>query len=258
MRGKVLGGRETGGFGLTVESDALIARTSSEGTAGLLATAATRRPGSGWSLEAGFAMQIRRGGCQPMPTCAVSSPTRTAATRSGVRRVRFATTRAAPRTSVRRSRSHTAWEGRPRVAWNRCLADTRRPALRRSTTSTPGAHLDAELGYGFSVLGGRSVAVPHVGVSRSTDGQTLRVGSRLRLDCLRPRRLQTPLHPRWQLPRERLARDCAAPARPHPAGLRLRATGTSMVQVSRAAGFRGTGPRTVIAHGAGFDPPGFS
>ena len=31
------------------------------------------------------------------------------------------------------------------------------------------------------MLGGRSVAVPHVGVSRSTDGQTLRVGSRLRL-----------------------------------------------------------------------------
>ena len=40
---------------------------------------------------------------------------------------------------------------------------------------------DAELGYGFSVLGDRGVATPHAGWSQSQDGGTLRLGQRLRL-----------------------------------------------------------------------------
>ena len=45
---------------------------------------------------------------------------------------------------------------------------------------TPEARLDAELGYGLSVLDGPGVAIPHVGMSRGGDGRTLRLGNRLR------------------------------------------------------------------------------
>ena len=45
----------------------------------------------------------------------------------------------------------------------------------------PGSRLDAELGYGISVLGGRGVATPHAGWSRSGESETLRLGQRLKL-----------------------------------------------------------------------------
>ena len=44
----------------------------------------------------------------------------------------------------------------------------------------PGGGLDAELGYGFSVLDGSGVATPHAGWSRSSDRERLRLGQRLR------------------------------------------------------------------------------
>ena len=44
-----------------------------------------------------------------------------------------------------------------------------------------GSRLDAELGYGFSVLDGRAVATPHVGLTRSETDETLRLGQRLKL-----------------------------------------------------------------------------
>ena len=40
---------------------------------------------------------------------------------------------------------------------------------------------DAESGYGFSVLGGRAVAVPRAGWSRSGESETLRLGQSLLL-----------------------------------------------------------------------------
>ena len=47
----------------------------------------------------------------------------------------------------------------------------------------PGAEsrLEAELGYGFPALGGRGVATPYAGLSRSETGGTLRLGQRLEL-----------------------------------------------------------------------------
>ena len=44
-----------------------------------------------------------------------------------------------------------------------------------------GSRLEAELGYGFSVLGGRAVATPWAGMTRSETGETLRLGQRLKM-----------------------------------------------------------------------------
>ena len=43
------------------------------------------------------------------------------------------------------------------------------------------SRLDAVVGYGFSVLGGRGVATPHAGWSRSGESEAWRIGQRLRL-----------------------------------------------------------------------------
>ena len=43
----------------------------------------------------------------------------------------------------------------------------------------PGRRLDAELGYGFSVLGGRAVGTPHAGLVSGDSGETWRLGYRL-------------------------------------------------------------------------------
>ena len=48
-------------------------------------------------------------------------------------------------------------------------------------TVDPGSRLTAELGYGFAVFDGRGVAIPHAGWSRSGENETLRLGQRLRL-----------------------------------------------------------------------------
>ena len=45
----------------------------------------------------------------------------------------------------------------------------------------PGERLDAELAYGFSVFGGRGVAMPLAGWSRSGGSEALRLGQRLKL-----------------------------------------------------------------------------
>ena len=45
----------------------------------------------------------------------------------------------------------------------------------------PGRRLDAELGYGFSVLDDRAVATPYAGMSRSETSETLRLGQRLKM-----------------------------------------------------------------------------
>ena len=52
---------------------------------------------------------------------------------------------------------------------------------RADDASAPGGRLDAEVGYGFTVLGGRAVATPHAAWSRSKGSETLRLGQRLKL-----------------------------------------------------------------------------
>ena len=45
----------------------------------------------------------------------------------------------------------------------------------------PGSRLEAEVGYGISVFGGRGVATPHAGWSRAGESEVLRLGQRLKL-----------------------------------------------------------------------------
>ena len=52
---------------------------------------------------------------------------------------------------------------------------------RADDASEPGGRLDAEVSYGFTVLGGRAVATPHAAWSRSKESETLRLGQRLKL-----------------------------------------------------------------------------
>ena len=51
----------------------------------------------------------------------------------------------------------------------------------RDDASEAGSRLDAELGYGFSVLDGRGVATPHAGWTRDGESEALRLGQRLTL-----------------------------------------------------------------------------
>ena len=48
-------------------------------------------------------------------------------------------------------------------------------------TVDPGSRLEAEVGYGFPVLGGRGVATPLAGWSRAGESEALRLGQRLKL-----------------------------------------------------------------------------
>ena len=45
----------------------------------------------------------------------------------------------------------------------------------------PVSRLEAEIGHGFAVFGGRGTATPHAGLSRSGGSQTRRLGQRLEL-----------------------------------------------------------------------------
>ena len=67
--------------------------------------------------------------------------------------------------------------GGPERLWS--LPDAR--GLAADDAFEPGTRLDAELGYGLSVLGGRGVATPHLGFSRAGERETLTLGQRLRL-----------------------------------------------------------------------------
>ena len=51
----------------------------------------------------------------------------------------------------------------------------------RDETFEAESRLEAQVGYGFSVLDGRGVATPHVGWSRAGESETVRLGQRLKL-----------------------------------------------------------------------------
>ena len=73
-----------------------------------------------------------------------------------------------------------AWgaaEGGAQRLWS--LRDAR--GLAPDAEAPGGSRLEAELGYGFAVLGDRGVATPYAGLSRSETGETLRLGQSLRL-----------------------------------------------------------------------------
>ena len=217
MRGEVLGGGETGGLGLAVESDALIARTGSEGIAGLPAAAATvSRLRLG--LEGSYALALDGGGTLT-PTLEMgfrhdggdaetgvglelggglryADPVRGISTDFNVRglvahedsgyeewgasgSLRYDPTGASdlgPSLTLTQHRGESSSGGMESLFGRHTMSGI----APDNDSYAPGGHLDAELGYGFSVPGGRSVAIPHIGMSRAEGGGTLRLGSRLR------------------------------------------------------------------------------
>ena len=58
---------------------------------------------------------------------------------------------------------------------------SRRVGARGDEAFEPERRLDAEVGYGLSVLDGRGVATPYAGWSQAGERETLRLGQRLRL-----------------------------------------------------------------------------
>ena len=73
-----------------------------------------------------------------------------------------------------------AWgaaEGGAERLWSH--RDARAFAPEGETEAGAGSRLEAELGYGFAVLGGRAVATPWAGMTRSETDETLRLGQRL-------------------------------------------------------------------------------
>ena len=215
MRGEVLAAGETGGFGLALKSDALFVRTTSDAIPGLAAaeadvsrlrlglegsyelaldgggtlrrwrpwcamTAAMRRPGSGWSSGAGFATGIRRVGSRRSSTCGglVAHEDGSYEEWGASGSLRY---EPAGSSDLGPSLTLTQTWGAPSTGGMDSLLDRHTMAgIAAEDAYTPEARLDAELGYGLSVLDGPGVAIPHVGMSQGGDGRTLRLGNRLR------------------------------------------------------------------------------
>ena len=68
-------------------------------------------------------------------------------------------------------------EGRTERLWSAGNAR----GLAADGAADPGNGLEAEMGYGFSVLDGRGVATPFAGLTRSGESERLRLGQRLKL-----------------------------------------------------------------------------
>ena len=216
MRGQVLAAGETGGFGLALESDALFVRTTSDAIAGLAAAEAdVSRIRLG--LEGSYELALDGGGTLvPSLEAAVRHDGGDAETGLGVElggglHYEDSSRGLWSRLNLRglvahEDGSYEEWgaSGSLRYepggssglgpsltltqSWGAPSTGGMESLLGRHTMAgiaaedayTPGAHLDAEFGYGLSVLDGRGVAIPHVGMSRGDDGHTLRLGNRLR------------------------------------------------------------------------------
>ena len=216
MRGDVLAAGETGGFGLALESDALFVRTSSEGVPGLAAAEAdVSRLRLG--LEGSYELALDGGGTLvPSLEAAVRHDGGDAETGLGVElggglRYENPSRGLSSELNLRGLVAHEdgsyeewgasgalrydpggstglgpsltltqTWEAPSTGGMESLLGRHTMAGIAAEDAYTPEARLDAELGYGLSVLDGRAVAIPHVGMSRGDDGRTLRLGNRLR------------------------------------------------------------------------------
>ena len=216
MRGDVLDAGETGGFGLALESDALFVRTSSEGVPGLAAAEAdvsrlrlglegsyelaldgggTLVPSleagvrhDGGDAETGLGMELGGGLRYEDPSRGLSSEFNLRGlvahedgsyeewgASGSLRYDPGGSTGLGPSLTLAQSWGAPSTGGMESLLGRHTMA-----GIAAEDAYTPGARLDAELGYGLSVLDGRGVAIPHLGVSRGGDGRTLRLGNRLR------------------------------------------------------------------------------
>ena len=217
MRGDVLDAGETGGFGLALKSDALLVRTTSDAIPGLAAAEAdVSRLRLG--LEGSYELALDGGGTLvPSLEAAVRHDGGDAETGLGVElggglRYEDPSHGLSSEFNLRglvahEDGSYEGWGASGSLRYEPAGSSDLGPSLTLTQTLgapstggvesllgrhtmagiaaeeayTPEARLDAELGYGLSVLDGRAVAIPHVGMSRGDDGRTLRLGNRLRL-----------------------------------------------------------------------------
>ena len=217
MRGNVLDAGETGGFGLALKSDALLVRTTSDVIPGLAAAEAdVSRLRLG--LEGSYKLALDGGGTLvPSLEAAVRHDGGDAETGLGVElggglRYENPSHGLSSEFNLRglvahEDGSYEEWGASGSLRYEPAGSSDLGPSLTLTQTLgapstggvesllgrhtmagiaaeeayTPEARLDAELGYGLSVLNGRAIAIPHVGMSRGDDGRTLRLGNRLRL-----------------------------------------------------------------------------
>ena len=78
-----------------------------------------------------------------------------------------------PSASLRHSRGAASADGADALLARRTLAGLDEDG------ELPGGAFEAELGYGFSVLGGRAVGTPHAGLASRESGESWRLGYRL-------------------------------------------------------------------------------
>ena len=216
MRGDVLDAGETGGFGLALESDALFVRTTSNAIPGLAAAEAdvsrlrlglegsyelaldgggTLVPSleagvrhDGGDAETGLGMELGGGLRYEDPSRGLSSEFNLRGlvahedgsyeewgASGSLRYDPGGSTDLGPSLTLAQSWGAPSTGGMESLLGRHTMA-----GIAAEDAYTPGARLDAELGYGLSVLDGRGVAIPHLGVSRGGDGRTLRLGNRLR------------------------------------------------------------------------------
>ena len=218
-RGVLVKAPETGGFELGLRGDAVVQRMRSDaatGEAGNLAAADARTSRVRLTLEGSRAVALEDGGrFVPSLEVGLRQDGGDAETGTGIELggglawtdpARGLTVEAKARTLIAHEDSdYREWgaSGSVRIepgASGRGLSLTLAPAwgaaeggaerlwgLRDARGLAPdaeapaGSRLEAELGYGFAVLGDRGVATPYAGLSRSETGETLRLGQSLRM-----------------------------------------------------------------------------
>ena len=210
-RGELLSAKEGGGLALALKTDALLVRTTSEATEGLLAAEADvsrLRIGlegswafeldGGGSLTPSFEAGLRHDGgdaetglgvelgaglgyADPESgvTADVSARTLVAHEESGFEEWGASgslgydpdpSSEIGP--SMNLSLSRGATSGGADALWRRETM----AGIAANDDYAPGGGLEAEFGYGFSVLDGRAVGTPHAGVLLSDRGEALRLG----------------------------------------------------------------------------------
>ena len=211
-RGTLLAPEETGGFELAIRTDAMVLRTTSDATGGMAASQADASrlrlildgsrsfEAGGGTLTPRLELGLRHDGGDAETGTGVEVGAGLSYQANGI------AVEGAVRTLIaHEDEDYREWgaSGSVRIdpgASGRGLSLTLRPTWGAASSGTerlwglrdasglaadgefePERRLDAEVGYGFSVLDGRGVATPYAGWSQAGERETLRLGQRLRL-----------------------------------------------------------------------------
>ena len=212
MRGTLIAPEEAGGFELAIRTDAMLLRTTSDATGGM---AASESDASRLRLILDGSRSFEAGGGTLTPRLEVGlrHDGGDAETGTGVEvgaglsyQANGIAVEGAVRTLIaHEDEDYREWgaSGSVRIdpgasgrglsltlspTWGNASSGTERlwglrdaSGLAASETFEPERRLDAEMGYGLSVLDGRGMATPYAGWSQAGERETLRLGQRLRL-----------------------------------------------------------------------------